>query len=195
MNFSKFAIRKKFLLKRKRNFNKIKTFSFQKIFFLIKRNFNKKKLSIGCYFPANFEVNILNFISESKNKNFEFGLPVIESGNKMNFRYWSEDEPLYLNKFGIIEPQFKNKIIKPDIILVPLVAFDKKLNRIGYGKGYFDRALKELSKEKEILTIGIAFSFQECSYIPFEKHDYKLDCILTDKKLIYNKENENFIFR
>jgi len=195
MTFSKSAIRNKFLLKRKKNFKKMKFFSFEKIFFLIKKNFKKKKLFIGCYFPSNFEVNILNFILQSKRKNFQFGLPVISKGNKMNFKHWSEGESLYLNKFGIPEPNFKNKIIKPDIILVPLVSFDKKLNRIGYGKGYFDRALKELSKEKKIFTIGIAFSFQECSFIPFENHDYKLDCVLTDKKLIYNKKNENFIFR
>ena len=195
MTFSKSAITNKFLLKRKKNFKKIKNFSFEKIFFLIKKNFKKKKLFIGCYFPSNFEVNILNFILQSKRKNFQFGLPVISKGNKMNFKHWSASESLYLNKFGIPEPNFKNKIIKPDIILVPLVSFDKKLNRIGYGKGYFDRALKELSKEKKIFTIGIAFSFQECSLIPFENHDYKLDCVLTDKKLIYNKKNENFIFR
>jgi 5-formyltetrahydrofolate cyclo-ligase len=77
---------------------------------------------------------------------------------------------------------------------VPLVAFDKNLNRIGYGKGYYDRALKQLSVNKKILTIGIAFSFQEASNIPANQYDYNLDCVLTNRNLIYKKTNENFIF-
>ena len=113
----------------------------------------------------------------------------------MVFKYWLPNEPLYVNNYGILEPKKQNITLKPDVILVPLVAFDRNLNRIGYGKGYYDRALQQLSAKKKILTIGIAFSFQECSFIPKNRHDYNLDCILTNRNLIYNKTNENFIFR
>ncbi len=101
---------------------------------------------------------------------------------------------MYINKYGILEPKKQNITFKPDIILVPLVAFDRSLNRIGYGKGYYDRALKRLSANKKILTVGIAFSFQEVSIIPINQYDYNLDCVLTDRNLIYKKSNENFIF-
>ena len=113
----------------------------------------------------------------------------------MVFKYWIPNEPLYVNRYGILEPKKQNKTFKPDIILVPLAAFDQNLNRIGYGKGYYDRALRKLLVTKKILTFGIAFSFQEASIIPINQYDYNLDCILTDRNLIYKKTNENFIFR
>ena len=195
MQVNKSFLRLKFIEKRRKLYPKKIFFSFNKIFFLIKKNFSKKKISIAGYYPSNFEVNILDFLYQANKKNIKVGLPIIKRDCKMVFKYWIPNEPLYVNKYGILEPKKQNITFKPDIILVPLVAFDKNLNRIGYGKGYYDRALKQLSANKKILTIGIAFSFQETSIIPTNQYDYNLDCILTDRNLIYNKTNENFIFR
>ena len=82
----------------------------------------------------------------------------------------------------------KSKIIrkvKPNIFLIPLVAFDNHLNRIGYGKGYYDRILQKIIKiKKNTISIGIAYSFQKCSTIPVNKHDYKLDYIFTERGII-----------
>ena len=194
MHLGKSVLRLKFIKKRKKLYSKHASFSFGKVFSLIKKNFSKKKILVGCYFPSNFEVNILNFLHQANKKKFTVGLPIIKKNYKMTFRDWNLKEPLYVNKYGILEPRKENFSFKPDVILVPLVAFDRNLNRIGYGKGYYDRALKQLSVNKKILTIGIAFSFQECSFIPTNQYDYKLDCILTEKKLIYSKTNKNFIF-
>ena len=195
MQINKSLLRLKFIKKRKKLYSKNFLFSFDKIFFLIKKNFSTKKLSIAGYYPSDFEVNILDFLSQANRKNFKIALPVIKKNYKMLFKYWLPNEPLYVNNYGILEPKKQNITLKPDVILVPLVAFDRNLNRIGYGKGYYDRALQQLSVNKKILTIGIAFSFQECSFIPKNRHDYNLDCILTNRNLIYNKTNENFIFR
>ena len=195
MQINKSLLRLKFIKKRKKLYSKNFLFSFNKIFFLIKKNFSTKKLSIAGYYPSDFEVNILDFLSQANKKNFKIALPVIKKNYKMLFKYWLPNEPLYVNNYGILEPKKQNITLKPDVILVPLVAFDRNLNRIGYGKGYYDRALQQLSVKKKILTIGIAFSFQECPFIPKNRHDYNLDCILTNRNLIYNKTNENFIFR
>ena len=195
MHANKSVLRSKFIKKRKKLYSKHPHFSFDKIFSLIKKNFSKKKISIAGYFPSDFEVNILDFLYQANKKNFKVCLPAIKEKFKMSFKFWNPKEPLYVNKYGILEPKKENFSIKPDVILVPLVAFDKNLNRIGYGKGYYDRVLNILSSNKKILTIGIAFSFQECSFVPTNQYDFKLDCILTEKKLIYNKNNENFIFR
>ena len=195
MRVDKSFLRLKFIEKRKKLYSTKIFFSFDKIFFLIKKNFSKKKPSIAGYYPSNFEVNILDLLSQVSKKNFKVGFPVIKKDYKIDFKYWIPNEPLYVNKYGILEPQKQNITFKPDIILVPLVAFDRNLNRIGYGKGYYDRALKQLASNKKILTIGMAFSFQEVSIIPTYQYDYNLDCILTDRNLIYKKTNENFIFR
>ena len=195
MQVDKSSLRLKFIKKRRKLYSTKNLFLFDKIFFLIKKNFPKKKPSIAGYYPSNFEVNILDFLSQANKKNFKVGLPVIKKDYKIDFKYWIPNEPLYVNRYGILEPKKQNLTFKPDIILVPLVAFDRNLNRIGYGKGYYDRALKQLSVNKKILTIGIAFSFQESSIIPANQYDYNLDCILTNRNLIYKKTNENFIFR
>lgn len=195
MYANKLNLRLRFISKRKNFYSKNSHFSFNKIFKLIKRNYRKKKISIAGYYPSDYEVNALDFLNELNKKKNKVCLPVIKKNYKMDFKCWNPNEPLYINKYGILEPSKKNETLLPDIILVPLVSYDKNLNRIGYGKGYYDRALKQLSTKKKILTIGLAYSFQECSFVPTNRYDYKLDCILTDRKLHYNKSNENFIFR
>ncbi len=194
MQDNKSFLRLKFIKKRRKLYSQKIFFSFEKIFILIKKNYTQKKISIAGYYPSDFEVNILDFLSQARKKKFKIGLPIIKKNYKMVFKYWIPSEPLYVNNYGILEPKKQNISFKPDIILVPLAAFDKNLNRIGYGKGYYDRALKKLSVNKRILTIGIAFSFQEASIISTNQYDYNLDCILTERNLIYKKTNENFIF-
>ena len=88
-----------------------------------------------------------------------------------------------INKYGIPEPTSK-KIIYPNILLVPLLAFDKYFNRIGYGGGYYDRYIKKIKTKKNILTIGLAYSFQKVKEIPVNKYDFKLDYIVTNKGII-----------
>ena len=99
----------------------------------------------------------------------------------MNFYKWRKNEVLALNKYGIPEP-IKTKKIVPNIVLVPLLAFDKNKNRIGYGKGYYDKYLdKYLKIYKDILTVGVAFSFQKSHNLPVNKKDFSLNYILTEK--------------
>ena len=101
----------------------------------------------------------------------------------MNFYKWSFNEPLKINKYGIPEPD-SGILIYPDVLLVPLVAFDRKLNRLGYGGGFYDRLIKKLSKKKKILKIGLALSTQEINKVPINKYDQKLDYIVTNKDII-----------
>ena len=99
----------------------------------------------------------------------------------MDFFSWSTKDPLSINKYGIPEP-ISNKIKYPDILLVPLVAFDKNFNRIGYGGGFYDRYIQKIKKKKKIITIGLAYSFQKVKKIPINKYDIKLDFIITEKE-------------
>ena len=111
-------------------------------------------------------------------------LPVIYSKGSMKFVKWKLFSPLKVNKYGFLEPitNTNNKTFIPDMMVVPLVAYDQFRNRLGYGKGYYDRFLgKYLKKNRNILTIGLAFSFQEYKKIPTSNFDIKLDYILTEK--------------
>ena len=98
----------------------------------------------------------------------------------MDFFKWSLEDPLKINKYGIVEPTSSDKVY-PKILFVPLVAFDRQLNRLGYGGGFYDRYL---NKMKNVLKIGLAFSFQELKKIPINKHDKKLDFVITEREII-----------
>ena len=76
---------------------------------------------------------------------------------------------------------YSNEAMYPSILLVPMVAFDKNFNRIGYGGGFYDRYINKVKKDKKIVTIGLAYSFQKVKKIPINKYDIKLDFIVTDK--------------
>ena len=143
----------------------------------------KKKKNISLYYPSNYEVNTMKLFEILKSrKNFVTSLPVITPKGAMKFFKWKLLEPLKVNNYGFLEPTTNTKTVSPNLILVPLVAYDRFRNRLGYGKGYYDRFLgKYLKKHKNILTIGIAFSFQKYKKIPTSKHDVKLDYILTEK--------------
>ena len=178
----KSKLRKKVLKIRKvANKNNLKI-DFNKVFSLIKKNYLIKK-SIGGYFPVNYEVDDLEILKEFAKKNYQISLPVIKKNFNMDFYKWSFDDPLKINQYGIPEPNSK-KLIYPDVILVPLVAFDNSLNRLGYGGGYYDRVIKKLEKKKKILKIGLAFSIQKINSVPVTKYDKKLDYIVTDKYIL-----------
>ena len=184
----KSSLRNKFLLQRKKKYLKASKFNFNLVFNLIRKRFYRKNITIAGYYPSYYEVDILNFLKEASKKNFKILLPVIRSSGSMSFRSWIFKEPLYVNKFGMLEPKKSNKKIIPDLIMVPLVAFDDKLNRIGYGKGYYDRYLLKISKiKKKTVSLGIAYSFQKCSKIPVSKYDFKLDYIFTERGIISSK--------
>ena len=188
MRNDKAVLRKKYIHLRKINYLKKKTFNFHLISNLIRKFFFKKKITIAGYYPSNYEVDVLSFIKLLSKKKYKIALPVIGAKNSMSFKLWKYQEPLYVNNFGILEPK-NNNIVLPDLILVPLVAFDNKLNRIGYGKGYYDRSLKKIKKiKKNMMSIGMAYSFQECRKIPVNKHDFKLDYIFTEREIISSNQ-------
>ena len=101
----------------------------------------------------------------------------------MNFYSWNLNDPLYVNKYGIPEPKSIKKLI-PSILLIPMVAFDAKLNRLGYGGGFYDRYISNLEKTKKILKIGLALSCQKINKVPINKYDKKLDIIITEKYIL-----------
>ncbi len=142
----------------------------------------KSKISgrvVGGYYPYNYEVDTLEIFKKLEKFNYHLTLPKISKNYQMDFFQWSTKDPLEINKYGIPEPI--SEVVKfPNFLLVPLVAFDKDRNRIGYGGGFYDRYIKKLKRKKKILTIGLAYSFQKVKKIPVTKHDIQLDFIVTN---------------
>jgi len=178
---NKFEIRSKIINLRKHNFNKNSKINLDKFFSFLKTKTNLKNL--GGYYPSNFEIDDLEILNLLVKKNYKISLPKIKKNNQMNFFNWSNDELLKINKFGIPEPISK-KIIYPDILLMPLVAYDNNLNRLGYGGGFYDRYIKKIEKIKKIIKIGLAFSCQKVKKVPIDKYDKKLDFIITEKEIL-----------
>ena len=156
--------------------------NFKQIIKILKKEKITKK-SIGGYYPVNFEVSDLELLKQLEKKKFNVSLPVVKKNFQLDFYKWSFSDLLKINKYGIPEPEAQN-IVYPDILLVPLVAFDKNLNRLGYGGGYYDRLITKLSKKKKIIKIGLALSVQKINKVPINMNDQKLDYIVTNEHII-----------
>jgi|TARA_B100000780_G_scaffold216278_1_gene155645 5-formyltetrahydrofolate cyclo-ligase len=178
----KSKLRKKILKIREKENQKNIHIDFNQIVKILKKEKIIKK-TIGGYYPINFEVDDLELLKKFEKKKINISLPVIKKNFQMNFYKWSFSDLLKINKYGIPEPETKN-IVYPDVILVPLVAFDKNLNRLGYGGGYYDRLIAKLSKKKKIVKIGLAFSVQKIDKVPINMYDQKLDYVVTNKRIM-----------
>ena len=179
---NKSQIRNKIIKIRKKKFDKNLQINLGKFISFLKIDKLNLK-NIGGYYPSNYEIDDLAILDLLEKKNFKVSLPIIKKDNQMNFYSWSRNDPLKINKFGIPEPVSSN-ILYPDILMVPLVAYDSSLNRLGYGGGYYDRYIEKIEKVKKVLKIGLAFSFQKISSIPINQYDKRLDFIVTEKEIL-----------
>ena len=179
---NKSEIRKKIFKLRKKNSSQSLILNLNKIFQFLKKKDIKNKI-IGGYYPYNYEFDILGILKVLEKKKYLVSLPKIDKNNKMNFFQWSFSDPLSINNYGIPEPINKKKIY-PEVLLIPLVAFDNNLNRLGYGGGYYDRYISKIEKVRKIIKIGVGFSFQKIKKLPTNKYDKKLDFVITEKNFI-----------
>lgn len=174
-------IRKEFLKKRenlKENFSQDLKENFIKNFF----NFNKdiKDKIVAGYYPIGSEICCLEILRISNNQRIITSIPFIKEDHTIEFRKWSVGDPLVKGIFGIPSPKEKSNL-NPDIILIPLITFDKHGSRIGFGSGIYDRTLPLFESSKKI---GLAFSGQlHNRRLPVEKFDYPLDAVITEKKV------------
>ena len=179
---NKFQLRKKILKIRKKNFNKNLKININSFISFLKLNTGSAN-NLGGYYPSNYEIDDLEILDLLEKKNFKISLPIIKKNNQMDFYKWSNNDPLKINKFGIPEPTSSKKFY-PDILLVPLVAYDNHLNRLGYGGGFYDRYIEKIEKIKKVTKIGLAFSFQKVFSIPINQYDKRLDFIVTEKEIL-----------
>ena len=138
---------------------------------------------VGSYIDYNSELSTNAIHKYLIEKNLNICLPKIDyQTNEINFFKYSTGTKLIKNKYNILEPEITNEIIFPKLVLVPLLAFNENGFRLGYGGGFYDKYFSS-QEEKDIIKVGLGFSFQKANQIPIESHDQKLDWILTESYL------------
>jgi len=140
--------------------------------------------SAAGYFPVHDELDPVPLLEALHAQGLRTALPVVRAGPDLVFREWNPGAPLKRGKFGLRQPGRESPELAPDIVLVPLLAFDRKGGRIGYGAGYYDAALRRMRQHGPVAAIGIAFDEQEFPEVPQEPQDEPLDKILTPSRII-----------
>jgi 5-formyltetrahydrofolate cyclo-ligase len=139
---------------------------------------------VSGYSPIRSEIDPIPLMRTLAAKGARLALPaVMARGKSLAFRAWSPDDRLMLGPLGILEPSPAATEVVPDIMLVPLAAFDRLGHRIGYGAGHYDYTLAHLRKAKAITAIGVAFAAQEIETVPALSHDVALDYVLTETQI------------
>uniref|UniRef100_Q07H90 5-formyltetrahydrofolate cyclo-ligase n=1 Tax=Rhodopseudomonas palustris (strain BisA53) TaxID=316055 RepID=Q07H90_RHOP5 len=140
---------------------------------------------VAGYAPLRSEFDPRPLLAALATRGAKTALPMIVGRDQpLSFRLWSPGAPLIRGPLGILEPSPDSAAAIPDILLVPLAAFDRAGHRIGYGGGYYDRSLAQLRASGPKLAIGIGFAVQEIPAIPALAHDARLDLVLTEAETI-----------
>jgi 5-formyltetrahydrofolate cyclo-ligase len=139
---------------------------------------------VSGYCPIRSEVDPKPLMEKLGALGARLALPTVTArGQSLIFRAWSPADRLVLGPLGILEPSPAAAELVPDVMLVPLAAFDRLGHRIGYGAGHYDYTFVHLRKAKPITGVGLAFAVQEIKSVPALAHDVALDYVLTEKKV------------
>jgi 5-formyltetrahydrofolate cyclo-ligase len=140
---------------------------------------------VSGFMPMKSEINPLPLLRSLAQAGAALALPVVSGrGKPLVMRVWQWGEPLNAGVWGIREPKPDAKEVDPDILLVPLLAFDRSGFRLGYGGGYYDLTIAGLRARKTITAVGIALSAQEVARVPTTPRDARLDLVLTEREII-----------
>lgn len=145
--------------------------------FLRKHSFH----SIAGYYPIKGEIDVLPVLEVLHDQGITCALPVVpKEGHVMHFRRWYPGMKLSLDKFGIGEPPESSHEVVPEVMLVPLLAYDKDSHRVGYGGGYYDATISALrAQNPALLTIGCAYAWQKLATLPVTSNDTPLDKVIA----------------
>jgi 5-formyltetrahydrofolate cyclo-ligase len=140
---------------------------------------------VSGFMPMKSEINPLPLLRKLAERGAALALPAVPGrGKPLIMRAWQWGEPLNSGVWGIREPKPDAKEVDPDILLVPLLLFDRQGYRLGYGGGYYDRTIAGLRARKPVIAVGIAFSAQEVESVPITPRDVRLDLVLTEREVI-----------
>ncbi|WP_455473961.1 5-formyltetrahydrofolate cyclo-ligase [Bartonella sp. B30(2025)] len=153
--------------------------------FLKKSREDLSRIILSGYLPIRSEIAPHPLFHFIRSCGGNLALPAVLDSTTMVFREFSENTVLEEMRFGTIGPNVESRVVIPDIIIVPLSAFDRQCHRLGYGGGYYDRAIETLTKQGyQIRLFGLGFSCQEVESIPHAEHDLIVQGIFTEKGFI-----------
>ncbi len=136
----------------------------------------------SAYISSPFECDVMPSLLEDRGERVSVALPCADSREEeLVFRYWRQGEPLVKSSLGFTQPLPNAALAQPDVILTPILAFDRQMGRLGQGAGHFDRAF---ARFPGAIKIGIAWSVQEVNALPLDPWDVPLDAIFTERELI-----------
>ena len=140
---------------------------------------------VSAFWSIGDEIPTLPLLETLDASGFKVALPVTgKIGTPLVFRRWTPASAMVTGRMAIQEPPSNAEVLRPDVLFVPLAAFDRRGHRIGYGAGFYDRSLAGLRAEKTITAIGVAYAAQEVLFVPNEDYDQPLDFIVTEKDTI-----------
>ncbi|MFD1332201.1 5-formyltetrahydrofolate cyclo-ligase [Methylopila musalis] len=141
--------------------------------------------SVSVFFPVRGEIDAGPLMARLAARGVPLALPVIvEKDAPLAFRAWAPGEPLETKRFGLQEPPASAPEIAPELLFVPLAAFDDRGYRLGYGGGFYDRTLEKLRARGRAIAVGLAFAAQRTERVPIDRYDQRLDGVLTEQGLL-----------
>jgi 5-formyltetrahydrofolate cyclo-ligase len=144
---------------------------------------------VSGFMPMRTEINPLPLMKKLAEAGAQLALPAIKGrGHPLVMRAYAFGDDLARGQWGIREPKPEARQVAPDIVIVPLAAFDRAGNRIGYGAGYYDMTLAALRARKKVTAIGLAFAAQEMPQVPTDGRDERLDLVLTERGVLDFRE-------
>jgi 5-formyltetrahydrofolate cyclo-ligase len=147
-------------------------------------NISPGRSVVSGFHPYQSEADIRPLLGRLAGEGWTPALPiVIGKGLPLQFRRWFPGEPTILGRWNIQQPLDTSPLVEPDVLLVPLLAFDRAGYRLGYGGGFYDRSLEGLRQRKPITAIGVGFAAQEIAAVPHDRLDQRLDFVMTDKEI------------
>ncbi|HEY6255279.1 MAG TPA: 5-formyltetrahydrofolate cyclo-ligase [Xanthobacteraceae bacterium] len=140
---------------------------------------------VAGFMPMKSEINPLPLLRKLADAGVRLALPVVAGpGQPLIMRAWAFGEPLRAGVWGIKQPPPDAPEAAPDILIVPLLAFDRAGHRIGYGAGYYDMTIAAARQRRAVVAVGIAFAAQEIAAVPATPRDEPLDLVLTEREVI-----------
>ncbi len=139
---------------------------------------------VSGFFPYQSEIDTQVILGKLAGEGWTTCLPIVTGkAEPLIFRRWLPGEPLGEGTWGISVPAELSPLVVPDVLLVPMLAFDREGFRLGYGGGFYDRTLEKLRKQKRVVAIGVAYAAQEVDAVARDAHDQPLDYVMTEKEV------------